>query len=120
MRENESVFSAAIQLLLLLSQPYSKKQIQYDTHHYWLPLPSGARSGKLGGPGDAEGLSLLKRDKGHTRSLSGVPQKEMESQKAEKTWVRPDALATQACSVHRLEVCQAGRAQRCKQRSFGV
>lgn len=55
---------------------------------------------------------MLKRDKDHTRSLSGVLQKEMESQKAEKTWVRPDALATQAHSVHRLEVCTGWKCAR--------
>lgn len=112
MCENKSVLSAATQLRLLLSQPYSKEQIQYDTYHFWLTLSSGARSGKLGAPGDAEGFSLLKRDKDHTRSLSGVPQKEMESQKAEKTWVRPEALATQAHSVHRLEVCTGWKCAR--------
>lgn len=42
----------------------------------------------------------------------GVPQTEVESQKAEKTWVRPDALATQACSVHRLRVCTGRKCAR--------
>lgn len=78
-------------------------------------LPSGARSGKPGGLGGAEGLSSLKRDQDHTRSLGGAPWKEMESQKTGKAGVKSDALATHTRGVHRL-----GEPERCRKRSLRV